>query len=143
MNASTDKTATNPPAAEQELEQWPDDLIAFKWADTLSEGEQSTLLTGSIKRLQERINIATRAHPTLAAENARLRDTVTLTIEEFDSKRLERCTYCRKGYEWNDAERQHIFHCATPKFDGQLLPCVADELRVMAERLRAALGESK
>jgi len=33
----------------------PIDLIAFKWAETLSEGEQSTLLASSIKRLSKMI----------------------------------------------------------------------------------------
>jgi hypothetical protein len=37
---------------------WANDLIAFKWVETLSQGEQSVLLSGNLKHLQERINQA-------------------------------------------------------------------------------------
>lgn len=40
---------------------WTAGLIAFKWADTLSEAEQSELLTSSLRRLQNAINVAARA----------------------------------------------------------------------------------
>lgn len=34
----------------------PQDLIAFKWAETLSAGEQDVLLTSSLRRLQSMID---------------------------------------------------------------------------------------
>ena len=39
-------------------EQWPNDLIANKWAETLSEREQNVVLTRSLKELQARISAA-------------------------------------------------------------------------------------
>jgi hypothetical protein len=36
----------------------PSDLIAFKWAESLSMGEQSVLLTSNLKRLQSQIDAA-------------------------------------------------------------------------------------
>src|SRR5687768_13961641 len=42
----------------REEEQWPHDLIAFKWANTLSQGEQDVLLAHNLKLLQQRINSA-------------------------------------------------------------------------------------
>jgi hypothetical protein len=38
------------------------DLIAYNWAESLSQGEQDVLLTSSLKRLQGMINAA-RVHP--------------------------------------------------------------------------------
>jgi hypothetical protein len=53
-------------------ETWPNDLIAFKWAETLSTGEQSVLLASSLKYLQARIDAAlTKA---IADERAKLRE---------------------------------------------------------------------
>jgi ribosomal protein S27AE len=37
---------------------WPVDLIAFKWANTLSPSEQDALLADSVKRLQDAISAA-------------------------------------------------------------------------------------
>lgn len=52
-----------PPAPDEALEACPPDLIAFKWAETLSTGEQSVLLTSSLKRLQGTID----SHTSVAA----------------------------------------------------------------------------
>lgn len=51
-------------------EQAPSDLIAFKWAESLSQGEQSTMLTSSIRRLQNAINAAIDAARERALEDA-------------------------------------------------------------------------
>jgi hypothetical protein len=87
--------------------------------------------------------ISESVHAELERERDALKLAIQTTIANFDRQRLERCTYCRKGYEWDERQRQHVFHCASPKFDGQLLPCIADDLRIGADRLRAALGETK
>lgn len=82
------------------------------------------------------------SHAALLREREALRTVIVATVADLDSKRLERCTYCRKGFEWSTENQQHIFHCASPKFDGQLLDCMAHELRLMAEPLRTALGDN-
>jgi hypothetical protein len=38
----------------------PPDLIAFRWAETLSTGEQDVLLASSLRRLQNMIDTAVR-----------------------------------------------------------------------------------
>lgn len=42
----------------REIDTSPSDLIAFKWANALSQGEQDVLLAPSIRRLQNAINSA-------------------------------------------------------------------------------------
>jgi hypothetical protein len=51
-----DNSTTEQQAPEPQLEPCPRDLIAFKWAETLSTGEQSVLLASSLKRLQSMID---------------------------------------------------------------------------------------
>jgi hypothetical protein len=56
MSQNIEQTATDTAATER----WPADLIAFKWANTLSQGEQDVLLASNLKSLQQRINAALR-----------------------------------------------------------------------------------
>lgn len=61
------------PTSDDEQDQWPSDLIAFKWANTLSQGEQDALLTSSVRRLQNRINSALRQREIEVREEERER----------------------------------------------------------------------
>lgn len=73
-----------------------EDLIAWKWAESLSTGEQSVLLNSSIKRLQS--TIATALSNTRAEQR------------EVDAKQAEKEANKHREWRETDNDRQYQSH---------------------------------